>query len=101
MHVNEAASSDRPSRAAPTARLAIRVVHLEPLRTPQPIMRRRFTLATAMIPISIGTAHADIVAYHLTAETSRTVESLGTKFIIGCTVLAVGIMAAAFIARPR
>ena len=55
----------------------------------------------AKIPLSISTAHADLVAYHLTAEASRTLESLGKKFIIGCTVLALGIGAAAFISRKK
>jgi hypothetical protein len=39
--------------------------------------------------------------YHLTAETSRTLKSLATKFIFGCIVLVSGIVTAALISRKK
>lgn len=67
------------------------------------IMRYRFgpILMTATAPLFISTAHADIVTYHLTAETLRTLDSLGAKFITVCVVLAMGMVAAAFVARKK
>ena len=63
--------------------------------------RFRHLLMAALIALSVATVRADLVTYHITAETSRTLESLGTKFITGCVVLALGIVAAAFISRKK
>ena len=56
----------------------------------------------AVIPLFISPEHAEMDGpYHLTAETSRTLKSLATKFIFGCIVLVSGIVAAALISRKK
>jgi hypothetical protein len=61
----------------------------------------RHLLTAALILFSISMVRADTVTYHLTTETSQTLESLGTKFIAGCVVLALGIVSAAFVSRKK
>lgn len=64
-------------------------------------MNHRVTrfLSGALILATAPAAHAELVTYDITQNTASTLESLGTKFVIGCTVLALGIAAAAFFSR--
>jgi hypothetical protein len=59
------------------------------------------SLIAAVIFFSVAAARADVFTFHVTSETSATLESLGTKFVIGCVVLALGIIGAAVILRKK
>ena len=63
--------------------------------------KSKHLLSAAFILVSAWTARADMVTYHVSPETSNTLENLGTKFLAGCTVLALGIVLAAFVSRRK
>jgi hypothetical protein len=46
-------------------------------------------------------ARADLVTYNFTEVTSQTLRSLGTSFVSGCALLALGIVIAAFVSRKK
>ena len=52
-----------------------------------------------IIPVSI--TRADLITYDITNSISRTAADLGTKFVIGCVVLALGIVIGAVILRKK
>jgi hypothetical protein len=57
------------------------------------------SLIAALIFASVSFARADIVTFDSSVVT--TLQTLGTDFIIGCTVLAVGIIVAVVISRKK
>ncbi len=60
-------------------------------------------LVAALVFGGAALANAEInhYTYDMTRTTADTLESLGSKFVFGCVVLAVAIVAAAVIARKK
>ena len=64
-------------------------------------LKLKHSLIATLIFGFAAAAHADMVTFHVTAETQATLESLGTKFVIGCVALALGIVGAAIVSRKK
>ena len=64
-------------------------------------MRYRFNSLLTIALLLVSTAHAEMITHQLANETSETLESLGRKFIIGCAVLALGMIGSAFVSRKK
>jgi hypothetical protein len=65
--------------------------------------RVKHILIAAIVLVTASIAHADLITYtyDMSSTTANTLESLGRKFVIGCTVLALGIVAATVISRKK
>lgn len=57
----------------------------------------KLILITALIMASTAFAHADLVIYDLNNTAANTLTTLGTDFIIGCAILAGGVVAAVYV----
>jgi len=66
-------------------------------------MSHRFKqlLIAAFIALFGSVARADMITYNLTEVTSQALRSLGTSFVVGCALLALGIVIAAVISRKK
>jgi hypothetical protein len=59
-------------------------------------------LSVAIVFGMTTVARAELVTYDVTQDTAGTLESLGTKFVLGCAIIALGIVIAAFfVSRKR
>jgi hypothetical protein len=58
-------------------------------------------LASILLLGSTSIARAELVVYDLGNSAARTLQGLGTAFIMGCTVLAIGAIVAAFVSRKK
>lgn len=56
-------------------------------------------LIVAALLISVASARAEIV--YLGGDTLKVVENLGTKFIYGCALVALGVVCAALVLKKR
>ena len=63
--------------------------------------RIKHCLAVAFMMISVSLARADLITFEITASTSRALADLGTKVVISCVVLALGIVIAAVVSRKK
>lgn len=65
--------------------------------------RVRHILIAAIVLVTDSTAQAELINYNydISSTTANTLESLGTKFVVGCTVLALAIIAAPIISRKK
>ena len=63
--------------------------------------RFKHPLIAAFVTLSGSVARADMITYNFTEVTSQTLRSLGTSFVVGCAVLALGIVIAAVISRKK
>jgi len=63
--------------------------------------RFKHLLTAAFITHFGSVARADMVTYNFTEVTSQTLRSLGTSFVVGCALLALGIVIAAVISRKK
>lgn len=66
-------------------------------------MSHRFKhfLTAAFITLFGSVARADMITHIFTEGTSQTLRSLGTSFVAGCALLALGIVIAAVISRKK
>jgi len=63
--------------------------------------RFKHVLTAASITFFGSVARADMITYNFTEVTSQTLRSLGTSFVVGCALLALGIVIAAVISRKK
>ena len=55
----------------------------------------------ALILASTVFARANLITYDLSSYAANTLAALGTDFIIGCGILAAGVVAAVFISKKK
>lgn len=55
----------------------------------------------AFILVSAASAHADLVIYDVTDRAASTLNALGIDFIIGCVILAGGVVAAVYVSKKK
>ena len=60
-------------------------------------------LHAAILLLSLSAARAEVntTTYHLTETTAQTLRSLGNSFVLGCTLLAIGLVAAAVVLKRK
>ena len=58
-------------------------------------------LITSLILASVSFARADIVIHDLGSTAANTLTALGTDFIIGCAILAAGVVSVVFISKKK
>lgn len=58
-------------------------------------------LVAALVFISASFARAEVVTYDLGVSAERTLQTLGTDFVIGCIALAVGMVIAVLISKRK
>jgi hypothetical protein len=63
--------------------------------------RFKHLLTAAFVTFFGSVARADMNTYNLTEGASQTLRSLGTSFVVGCALLALGIVIAAVISRKK
>ena len=63
--------------------------------------RFKYLLTAAFIALLSSAARAEMTTFNLTDVTSQTVRGLGTSFVIGCGLLALGLVLAAFISKKK
>lgn len=63
------------------------------------ITKSSLILAASLAATSM--ASADLMVYEFGARTAQTLDSLGTKFVVGCVVLALGMVAAAALCKKK
>ena len=56
---------------------------------------------TALVLASTAFARADLVIYDMGSTAANTVNALGKDFIIGCSILAGGAVAAVFVSKKK
>lgn len=61
---------------------------------------KQLVVATVLLLFAFA-ARANFMELQVVSDTRRTLEGLGNKFIVGCAVLAVGMVVAAFVRRKR
>ena len=61
----------------------------------------QYLLIAGFLALSGPAARADLVTYNITEVTSQTLRSLGTSFVVGCSVLALGLVIAAVIWKKK
>ena len=54
-----------------------------------------------LLSISAARAEVNTTTYHLTDTTAQTLRSLGNSFVLGCTLLAIGLVAAAVVLKRK
>lgn len=59
------------------------------------------TLILSILLASASLAYADLIVYDLGSAAARTLKGLGTNFVIGCVVLALGMVVAALICKRK
>lgn len=74
---------------------------LDFLQKPQHSMRQSYRnlLVPALLIVFTTVARADVIS--LTKSASDALENLGTKFVIGCALLALGMIGAAIALRKK
>ena len=55
----------------------------------------------ALAIASTSVARADLIIYDMSGSVQSTLRALGTDFVIGCAVLAAGIVAAVIISKKK
>ena len=62
---------------------------------------KQFLITAALIVASASIARADFVIHDLGSTAANTLTALGTDFVVGCAILAAGIVAAVFISKKK
>ncbi|MGJ8651299.1 MAG: hypothetical protein ACSHX4_13145 [Opitutaceae bacterium] len=61
----------------------------------------KYPVIAALLLSTTSFAHADLIVYELGSTASKTLSGLGTSFVVGCSVVAVGLVVAAFLAKKK
>ena len=61
----------------------------------------KYPVIAALLLSTTSFAHADLIVYELGSTASKTLSGLGTSFVLGCAILAVGLVASSFIAKKK
>ena len=61
----------------------------------------RFLITAALVVASASFARADLVMHELGGTAANTLNTLGTDFVVGCSIVAAAIVAAVFISKKK
>lgn len=61
----------------------------------------KYPFLAAILMSTTSLAHADLIVYELGSTASRTLSDLGNSFVVGCIVVAVGLIISAVIAKKK
>ncbi len=62
---------------------------------------KRLLIAVGVVGFSTAVARAEIITYDISGTVANTLVRLGTQFVWGCAILAVGIVAAVIISKRK
>ena len=62
---------------------------------------KRFLIAGVVAVVSTAIARAEIIIHDIGSTAANTLTKLGSQFVLGCAILAVGIVAAVFISKRK